>query len=104
MKVEQLVNKHYLKFRTGTDQRIIEVNKQQEVVGWFVLRTIPQSASPFGEMKKFVAFVFFDVDGHPRGYVDGWQDTQNALKIIEFAYVDKGKAKDFLKMRLLFDL
>lgn len=106
MTVGQFVLKHRVQLRTGADRRLIEDNYTQRVVGYIAYDFEDGDDLDTRAFKAVNhVFVFFDVDGKPRGYFNGWQDTRHAIRMIERMKVHRGfDDHELKKMKLLLDL
>lgn len=90
MKVGDFVKRNNVVIRSGGDRRLIEKSAEQKVVAFVIISpdeksnlrtrtdrmTVPTSFYS-------VSFMFFDTDGHPRGFVNGWQDLEVARVLVE---------------------
>jgi hypothetical protein len=104
--VGQFVKKYRVNLRTGADRRLVEENYAQRVIGYIAYEF--EDGDDF-DTRAFKSinhvFVFYDLDGKPRGYFNGWQDTRHAIRMIEKMQVRRGfDEHELKKMKLLMDL
>ena len=90
MNVGDFVKRNNVSFRTGEDRRLIEKSAQQKVVAFVIIS--PEEKSKLRTRKNrmtvptsfySVSFMFFDTNGRPRGFVNGWQDLEVARVLVE---------------------
>jgi len=106
MKVGELIKRYEVNLRTGADRRLCDANRNQKIIG-FIAETIGSD-----KVLKFLkkgelacTFVFFDTEGQPRGFVNGWQDVHGAIDMIEKLRLERGYDKFlFRKMKLMIAL
>lgn len=105
LEVGEFIGTYKVSVRTGADRRLLEENSSQKVVGYLSVDVSHMYKKLMKNDQVMMAFVFFDIEGTPRGFVNGWQDVRSAIDMIEKMQVQRKFDKSSVrKMKLLLDL